>query len=232
MTAPVVLVHGLRATAAMWATEYSVLTEQGVRVATPDLPGFGSRHDEGFSRAGAVRAIADAVAAFDEPVLLAGFALGGLLAVHYAGDAGPGRLAGVVAIGCGTQPLHWFGDSYRQASFAAPLLREGLGEMERFANRAFIRGADGGRGAESAAAVLGELAALDVRGSLSRIRTPVWLVNGRRDRYRLQEPGFLRACRDGRLVRVPGGSDADGPTRPDEVALALGRIVGEVSRES
>jgi pimeloyl-ACP methyl ester carboxylesterase len=50
--------------------------------------------------------------------------------------------------------------------------------------------------------------------NLARVEAPVWLVNGRYDHFRGEERLFLRACRDGRLVVVPGATHLVSLTAP------------------
>lgn len=56
----------------------------------------------------------------------------------------------------------------------------------------------------------------DVLAHLGGYAGPVWLVNGERDHFRIQERRFLAACSAGRLLLVPGAGHYLPLIRPDE----------------
>lgn len=78
--------------------------------------------------------------------------------------------------------------------------------------------------------VLGEMRAADPVGDLRRVTAPVWLVNGAYDHFRGEERRFLRACRDGRLVVVPGATHLVSLSRPVGFTRVLLDVVDEVRR--
>lgn len=180
MPAPVVFVHDLRGAPTDWAADLAVALPRRLTVES------------------AVDAVRVALLELDEPAVLVGNGVGGHLAVAAARTS---SVVGVIAVGCGTEPLGWLLDSYRIASAASGLHKDGGAAVASWAAETY-----GSEGAEFDAA-LEQLARLDVRANLRAIDAPVRLVNGARDGYRMQERSFLRATRDGRLVRVPGSTE-------------------------
>jgi len=241
---PVVLVPGLGGAAAEWDPVVDALGTAGVdRVVAVELPGHGSRRDEDFGWGSAQDAVRDAAAAVEEPVLLVGRGVGAhaaIAAARAAGSAGSAagsagsagsaassfEVAGVVALGIGTETLGWFVDSYRVSSAVSALLPDrGLG-VGGLAGQTFAgRAGDGGAGRLTAAA-LDEVQAFDVRAALRDIPAPFVLVNGSRDRFRLQERALLAASGSGRLQRVRGAVFADRLDHHAEVAEILAAAAG------
>jgi pimeloyl-ACP methyl ester carboxylesterase len=218
MSAPVVFVHDLRGSTADWPADD---WPTDLPVATlVELPGHGSAASVRFTVPGAVTAILGAIDAVDEPPVVVGAGIGAHLAALAISDR---VVRGLVAVGCGTEPLGWLADSYRIASVTAPLLGESGAAVSGWAASTFVGDASRQPGFE---AVLGQLHRLDVRENLRRVDAPVRLLNGSRDRYRMQERAFLRACRNGRLVRVAGSTAR--LTEPD-VATALAATVAELA---
>ncbi|MET0303130.1 MAG: alpha/beta hydrolase [Microbacteriaceae bacterium] len=237
MPHPVVLVPGLGGAAAEWDPVIDALGTAGVdRVVAVELPGHGSRRDEDFGWGAAQHAVRDAAATFEEPVLLVGRGVGAHAAIAAAraadssGAAGSAaaafEVAGVVALGIGTETLGWFVDSYRVSSAVSALLPDrGLG-VGGLAGQTFAgRAGDGGAGRLTAAA-LDEVQAFDVRAALRDIPAPFVLVNGSRDRFRLQERALLAASGSGRLQRVRGAVFADRLDHHAEVAEILATAAG------
>jgi pimeloyl-ACP methyl ester carboxylesterase len=84
--------------------------------------------------------------------------------------------------------------------------------------------AAGGYALERTSEVLRAMVHEDPVADLRLIDAPVWLVNGRFDHFRGEEHRFLAACRDGRLVVVPGATHLVNLTQPERFT----RIVLEV----
>jgi pimeloyl-ACP methyl ester carboxylesterase len=80
--------------------------------------------------------------------------------------------------------------------------------------------------------VLREMRAADPVADLARVEAPVWLVNGRFDHFRGEERRFLRACRDGRLVIVPGATHLVSLTAPVGFTRVLLDVVDAVEAAS
>ena len=219
----VVLVHGLRGSAAEWKTQRDVLEAHGHPVVVVELPGHGSRIDEPFSIGESLVTVADAARSFGiAPVFIVGRGLGGHLAVECGSLIE--TVSGVVAVGCGTQALNWILDSYRIASMSTHhLLPDSGAAMSSAASSTFVRaGSSGGVApSEHFADTLRQLDDLDTRSALSRLRIPVWLLNGQFDRFRMQENAFLGAAHQFRLVRQPGVRLAARFRRPVDTARVL-----------
>ncbi len=222
MTVSVVLVHGLRTSASMWRGQVEALERAGHEAIPLDLPGHGSRMPERFTLAGAVETIDDAVQRARHPVLLCGFSLGAYLSIHYAGMS-QRPIRGVLAASCGTQPYRVFLDGWRVA--AAIIHRfpdRGLG-LHNWAVRLAVRDPQrahdvvaGGVALEVMQDVLIELRQLKPLASLSRIRQPVWFVNGTLDHFRFEERRYAAITPDGRLLHVRGATHMVSLTRPAE----------------
>ena len=221
------LVHGLRTSSTMWRAQRDLLESRGIAVATPDLPGHGTRMSERFTLDGAMRTIDEAVTSKPGPVLLVGFSLGGYLSIHYAGLR-PQPVAALLAASCGTQPHRLILWGWR--GLAAVIHRfpdRGL-LLNNSLLRLFVRDPQlvddvlaGGVALEVMDDVLRELRPLAIRDSLARIPQPVTLVNGRLDHFRLQERRYLRATADGRLVHVRGATHLVSLTQPERFNAAL-----------
>ena len=171
---PVVFVHGVRTSSAIWEPQVAAMTDLGHPCVTVDLPGHGSRLDEQFTLESAFSAIDDGVRQASEPPLLVGLSLGGYASLAYAAD-NAGRVAGVVLAGCSTEIRGWPIGAYRRVS--------------RPVARALRR-------SQSWHVVTDMLAALGGYSSLAdlrRLAVPVWLVNGRWDILRFGERRYLAA---------------------------------------
>jgi len=235
MPTPVVLVHGLRGSSAEWAPQRDILEAHGHPVVVVELPGHGSRIGEPFSIGESLVTVADAVRSLGtSPVFIVGRGLGGHLAVECGSLID--TVGGVVAVGCGTQALSWVLDSYRIASTSTHhMLPDRGASFSSAASSAFVRAGSSGAVAPSEhfADTLRQLDALDTRQALSRLEVPVWLLNGRFDRFWMQEHAFLAAAQRHRLVRQPGVRLAARFRRPVETArLLLGILDGRYPTRS
>ncbi|MEV8631173.1 alpha/beta hydrolase [Streptosporangium sp. NPDC051023] len=93
---PVVLVHGIRVSSTMWDP---VVSRLGRPAATVDLPGHGTLRGEPFSMDGATSAVAAAIDSLGGRALVVGLSLGGYVGIA-AAERFPGKVAGLVAMGC------------------------------------------------------------------------------------------------------------------------------------
>lgn len=230
----VVLVHGVRTSRTMWRPQVEALARADVPTTAVDLPGHGTRAAERFTVDGAVTTIADAVDGLGGRALVVGLSLGAYVAVTHAARH-PEQVAGLVAAGCCTRPRRLLvGGWAALASAIARLPDRGAG-----LNDAFVRlmlppaaGEDlgaGGFALDVMADVLREVGALDPVGDLARVPAPVWLVNGRYDHFRGDERAFLAACRDGRLVVVPGATHLVSVVAPVRFTRAVLEAYDEVA---
>lgn len=182
---PLVFVHGVSTSSAIWREQVAAMSSLGHPCATVDLPGHGTNVDARFTMDAALAAIDDAVRRFDTPPLLVGLSLGGYTSLAYAART-PGAVAGVMLSGCSTEirgkPL----SAYRRLSARAlrmlrhprqatwPLITDMLGAMHGYSSLADIR----------------------------RLTVPVWIVNGRWDVLRFGERRVLAAV--SRVAGAPG----------------------------
>lgn len=235
MPAPVVLVHGLGSSPAEWTAVAEVLRDAGREVLTPELPGHGARAGGAFRVGAAVGELLEAVDACAAAPVLVGRGLGGHLALQAAalpasaeddGEHG-GTVAAVAAAGIGTEVLGWVLDSYRRADATAALLPDGGAAVDAWAGDAVL---DRGSARVADSRILGpalhELAQVDTLALLARIVVPFTLINGSRDRFRLQERSLLRAARTGRLVRVHGERYAERIADPARFTVIVGGLDG------
>jgi non-heme chloroperoxidase len=218
----VVLVHGIRTSATMWRSQLEYLAERGTPATAIDLPGHGARMDEEFTLDGAFRTIDDAVRAHaaEGPVLLVGHSMGGLLSVEYAGSVTPPPLAGFIASSCTAIPRGAPLLTYRALARAFDSLpRRGMWVADRVLDRTlppetrYDYGA-GGYAFDAQDGALRALSALDLLTAVSRIRVPLWFVNGQYDQLRVNERLFLRLAPQAELIVVPRTSHLVTAMRP------------------
>lgn len=178
---PVVFVHGVRTSSAIWDRQVAALTEVGHPCVTVDLPGHGSRAHEQFTLQSAFAAIDEGVRRSPEPPLLVGLSLGGYTSLAYAAQ-NPGAVAGVVLSGCSTEirgkPL----SAYRR--LAARVSRT----LSRTPAKWHVV-------SDMLVALHGYSSLADLR----RVRVPVWVVNGRWDILRFGERRVVAARPEARL---------------------------------
>lgn len=226
MVVPVVLVHGLRTSRTMWRAQVEALRAYGVDTLAVDLPGHGARRGERFTLDGAVQAVADGVDAVGGRALVVGLSLGGYTAIAHAARR-PDQVAGLVAAACSTRPLVALVDGWALlARGIARLPDAGAGLNQGMVDRVLPASAAQDVAAGGFALDVMDDALREMRGAtpvedLARVAAPVWLVNGRYDHFRGEERRFLRACRDGRLVVVPGATHLVSLTAP----VAFTRVV-------
>ena len=253
---PLVLIHGLAATAAIWSAVAPALA-QTRRVVTLDLPGFGASvpAGPGFDLELVALRIARSLAAqgVRAPFDLVGHSLGGAVALTLA-VARP-RLVGrlVLVAPAGLTPVPW------PAALLAPALAPGLHAVRRRA--AGLAGWPWGRrlllaftaadgagltaaqtelivGASAAAqrtrAALRTITSTDLRPQLAQSVTPLGLVWGAAD---LTIPArgaaaLLRARPDAELERIEHSGHVVMLERPTEFVAALERLLARLPKAS
>ncbi|MFH8366764.1 alpha/beta fold hydrolase [Streptomyces sp. NPDC018031] len=204
---PVVFVHGIRVSGTMWGPVRECVGDRHP-TAAPDLPGHGARRGEPFTMAGAVEAVAGAVDRLGGRALVAGLSLGGYVAVATA-HRHPGRVAGLVAMGCTLRPRGLLGAAYRGGARLAAAHPEAADRLSAWGMRRALPGPPGeamvrgGLSCEVVPSAVRAVHALDPAAALRTYPGPVWLVNGERDPFRRDERSFLSACREGRLYLLP-----------------------------
>lgn len=234
----VVFVHGTRLTRALWAPQVRRLAAR-YRCVAIDLPGHGALAGDRFSLEAASGAV---LAAIDEAVpsrraVVVGLSLGGYVAIE-AAERDPGRVAGLVLAGCSAEPA---GPVLR--AIARPLAwmleRAPTGILDPL-NRAFFRFRyppaiagpiiDGGFWSVSGAAALRALARRRYLDRLSRLWTPVLVVNGALDP--VFGPGgdsWAAACRRGRHAVIERAMHLSNLDRPAAFAAEVAAFLDEVA---
>lgn len=171
-------------------------------------------------------------------------------------DAGRPRLAGVVAAACTAdpkgKPVALFRDVARATVAGRDALRRGATDAARSWRTALTGGAGPAGGADLGALLgpagrtprggaprpgwdvvtdaLTHLAGRSSVAHLRAIRVPVWLVNGARDRMRLEETRHLRATDRGALVVVPRAGHDVNSDAPDAFNDVLTRALADFAR--
>lgn len=246
MEPAVALVHGIRTSATMWRAQSEALAAAGVRHLAVDLPGHGTRIAERFTLDGALDAVDEAVDALPGPVLLCGLSLGGYLSLHWAGtrgldERGGSRIAGLLAAACGTTPRGAALAGYRGIAQLINRLPDRGAGINQFMVDRFLPEhtredvTRGGVALDVMADGLGAMAGVRPIASVSRIRVPILLVNGRFDHFRLEERRYLAAARArpgvpeswSELLVVPGASHLVSLTQPEAfTGILLAAVAG------
>ncbi|GAA5044605.1 pimeloyl-ACP methyl ester carboxylesterase [Thermocatellispora tengchongensis] len=211
---PTVLVHGIRVSRTMWHPVADRLRAAGHKVEALDLPGHGVRRGEPFTLAAAVAAVTEAIDAVGGRALVAGLSLGGFVSIATAA-AHPERVAGLVAMGCTTRPRGAYAMLYRRMAALAGASPRRADRLSAFTFSRLLPGApgravlEGGLSSEVMPAAAAAIMGYDPIAALAAYPGPVTLVNGSRDPFRADERDFLAACRDGRLIVIPGRGHID-----------------------
>jgi pimeloyl-ACP methyl ester carboxylesterase len=209
ITRPVVFVHGVRTSSAIWSPQLDAMSRHGHHAVAIDLPAHGTRAGDRFTWDGALAVIDEAVSACAEPPLLVGLSLGGYISLAYAAR-NEGRLAGLVLAACSTE-----------------IRGKPVGAYRRVAHRLRRAMNDDGGSWDIVTDMLGVMKGYSSLADLRRLGVPVWLVNGRRDPLRLDERRLAGTRPGTRLSVVPrAGHDVN-----SHAPAAFNRIVLDALRE-
>jgi pimeloyl-ACP methyl ester carboxylesterase len=247
---PLVLLHGLGASRQLWHRVAPALAASGRRVLTPDLPGFGSSAPAGpgFEFPAVTEALAVALRRRTRgPFDLLGHSLGGAVALQFATEYPELVRRVVLAAPAGFTPRAWPVASAAGA-LAAPALavRRIVGRplsLSATARRGLLWGAvaepqrlgvsdarlilsSSGRATRLGPA-LAEVLRTDLRPLLRRLKAPVGLIWGERDRVvPISTLGTIRAIWPQVVVEtIPGAAHIPQLERPDEFVVALERVL-------
>lgn len=234
---PVVFLHGLRTSRSMWRAQAAAVEAWGHPAVAIDLPGHGRRLDEEFTLDGAVDAVRAAVDAAGGRALVVGLSLGGYVAIVHAARF-PGQVAGLVASSCCTRPYPLVVDAWAAVARAIGRLPDRGAALNALAVRLALPAAGaadagaGGFALDVMGSALRALRGVDVLAALRSVQAPVWLVNGRLDHFRGEERAFLAACREGRLVVVPGATHLVSLVRPTRFSRAVLEALAAVDQRA
>ena len=233
-----VFIHGTRLTRAQWVPQLRALSAR-YRCVAIDLPGHGALADAPFTIEAAIEDVRDAI---DREIpsgraVLVGLSLGGYVAID-AAEAYPERVAGLVLAGCSAEALGPTAIPYR---FFRGLLSRSPGRAQDVVNRAFFRTRygrataqpiiEGGFWPAGGSAALGLLLGRRYLERLSRLWTPVLIVNGALDPvFGPQGEYWAASCRQGAHVRLPRAMHLSNLDRPAAFSSAVDAFAGAIAR--
>jgi pimeloyl-ACP methyl ester carboxylesterase len=228
----IVFVHGTWLARSSWSAQMADLADT-YRVIALDLPGHGVLADRPFT----VRAAADELervifeAAAGRAVVV-GLSLGGYIAMDLAARE-PDRIRGLVLAGATQEPVGLRARPYLALAWAVDRLAgRGLARLDRWLVRAryapaiadpiLADGVQPTGGSAALRALVGERFA----PRLAAYPGPVLIVNGELDLlFRLGAPGFAKAARDARRVRVRGAGHLVNLDRPAAFNAVIRRFM-------
>ena len=233
-----VFIHGTRLTRAQWLPQLRLLSDR-YRCVAIDLPGHGELADEPFTIEGAVEAVRAAIEA-EIPAgraIVVGLSLGGYVAID-AAEAHPDRVDGLVLAGCSAEA---FGPTALPYRFFRTLLLRAPRRAQGAVNAGFFRLRyrrstsepiiEGGFWGEGGATALGVLLGRRYLERLSRLWTPVLVVNGALDPvFGPQGEYWAASCRQGTHVRIPRAMHLSNLDRPAAFAAQVAAFAAGVAR--
>lgn len=238
---PVLLLHSISGSASGWREWMRILADAGFRAIAPELPGFGApplepvyRHEDYLGLLDGLMSAADG----SREWAAMGDSLGGLLALQLCGRGRIGRC--VLLETPAVFPYPWLRPVARAgvdltrrrpiASLGARLVGSGLGRRVMGAFD-LIYAADPTVALQEAsnvslpplpflASVMEAIAAADLREFAGRVRQPVLIVVGSRDRWAptAEAERFVRLLQRGRLHVEAGFRHGDAFHRPGRIA--------------
>ncbi|MGE3889680.1 MAG: alpha/beta fold hydrolase [Vicinamibacterales bacterium] len=234
----IVLAHGSVVTRKVWLPQLRGLSD-AFRVIAPDLPGHGARAGVPFSFDAAARELAALIEREARGrVVVVGMSLGGYAAIELAARR-PELVSGLVLSGCSRNFRGALGLYLKTVS---ALMRRGWLAQSRAAAEKKTRALfppelsgvaeaqiAAGVYPEALGAAFGEMAGKDFGGLLARYTGPVLILNGEKDSLaRKGEQAFAAACRDARVVVLPGAGHACSLDQPAAFNAAVREFAARV----
>jgi 2-succinyl-6-hydroxy-2,4-cyclohexadiene-1-carboxylate synthase len=232
----VVLLHGFTHTGRSWDPVVARLGER-YRALAPDIRGHGTAADA--RPVGLAECEADVAAPAPERFALAGYSMGGRLALHVALSR-PGRVEALVLVGTTpgiADPLERAARAREDAELAEAIERSTIETFaERWGRNPLFKGQpaavaeaahtdrlrNGTTGMADALRGLGQGACEPVWGRLGELRMPVVLMVGERDaKYRKVAERMAAAIRQAEMLVVPAVGHAVHLEAPEIVAQAI-----------
>jgi len=235
----IVFIHGTRLNRRQWVPQVRRLATR-YRCISIDLPGHGTRAAETFTIEAAVTSV---VAAIDAGVpsrraVVVGLSLGGYVAIEVAA-AHPDRVAGLMLAGCSTEPV---GPAAVGIRMLASILERTPPRFLDMTNRWYFQARyrratiqpllEGGFAIRGGAQALRSLVGRQYLDRLSRLWTPVLVVNGALDP--MFGPGgepWAAACRRGRHAVLRRAMHLSNLDRPGPFAALVAGFVDETERD-
>jgi pimeloyl-ACP methyl ester carboxylesterase len=253
---PLVLLHGVGASRAVWRLVTPALADEHLVIA-PDLPGFGESPPvaDGFDLESTAAALADRLAErAGEPFDLVGNSLGGAVAIAIAASRPDLVRRLVLAAPAGFAPRAW---PLRAAVGAltdpAVAVRRIVGApaaRSSTARRALLWGAvaephrlsaddarmmlEASRGSTRVGAAVAAVLAADLRSELRRVQGPIGVIWGWRDRIvPIAQLRLIRAVRPDVIVStIPRAAHVPQVERPAEFVAAVRRLLAAAGMET
>ncbi|MCX2962679.1 alpha/beta fold hydrolase [Gordonia aquimaris] len=224
---PVVCVHGLRVSGSALHRIAAGITDRPV--ATPDLPGHGTRADERFDIDGAVQAVLDAIDSLGRPAVVAGMSLGGYVAMATSGRH-PDAVAGLVVMCATAQPSRLLASPFRAFGAATSVLPRQAAAISKALTRMAVGGQvardmeAGGLALHSIRDVVDALADLDALSEVAQYPGPIEFLNGGWDQFRIHERRFASVSPLAQVHVVPRASHLFPLIQPAETAAMITRF--------
>lgn len=235
---PVVFVHGVLFTRALWAPQREALSDE-FRVVVPDLPGHGEFAAETFRMEPALDRLETVIeSAADGRASLVGISLGGYVATEFA-RRHPEMVDALVVSGSSVNPTDSFEVLARAVSAVSRLATKSdlvdrgvRGLAERWVNRRDLPPKtkaeilDSGIFPRQFGEAGFELAGRDFREAIAAYPGPTLVLNGRWDLLnRLGERDHAAATSDADLVVLNGAGHVCNLERPERYADEIRRVL-------